>query len=133
MSKSKEPLFRHDAKYLSNCILTFHCCLQVMLSLIIIPIPRVFSTGKYERRKKSSLQLSFNKMSFIEIQKQELVKIRNCCHPYSPLSGHTKDPQVQACPGSKGLNSSEGETASGKATFLQLILFADTDSGILRG
>lgn len=32
----------------------------------------------------------------LETEKQKPTKIRNCCHQYSPLNGHTRDPQEQA-------------------------------------
>lgn len=42
---------------------------------------------------------AFPSMKYLlEIEKQELVTIRNCCHLYSPLNSHTKDPQAQAEP-----------------------------------
>lgn len=106
-----------------------------MLFLIIIPIPRVFSTGKYKRGGKK-LFIAFLSQNAIyrnlEARTSENQKLlSSILTPERSYKGSTSTGQT--CPGSKGLNSSDGETASGKATFLQLILFADTDSGILRG
>lgn len=128
-------------KNLSKYILTlnFHCCLQVMLLFIIITTPRVFSTGKYERQyKRGQEKMLFKAFPLMKCH----LEIRTCENQKLPSCTLTTEqshegPRARAglvleARGSLRLGEQASRNSKWHSTSLQLILFADTDFGILQ-